>query len=194
MTTKRSAVAQIRHHVDTRPEAAGHRPRSSESRIPFVAECIDARHPVLQGRARVRWRSETGAVQDLWAPTLRGVVVREGDRVLLLPATNEAEPIVVGVVDGFARRSEPVRNEGPIVELKADEVFRVVTEQGVSLLEIVRNADGPVVRLMQNDAQIEIPGKLLIKASEIELRAERGPVRIDANDDVIVTAEMIRLN
>jgi hypothetical protein len=165
---------------------------SSTSRAPFVAECIDAHHPVLAGRVRVRWTSPQGTVEQ-WVPTLRGVAVRERDRVLLLPTPNELEPILVGVVDGFEPR-ETERRPGPSLELAIDEVFTLLAESGQPLLEIVRNADGPLVRLLSEDTQIELPGKLRIQATDIELSARRGSVRIQADDDVVIQGEMVRLN
>lgn len=166
-------------------------PRRRES---LVAECIAARHPTLEGRVRVRWLAENGELEESWVPVLRNLAIREHDRVLLLCASNEPQPIVVGVVDGFARRPEPPQHAGVTLELKSDEVVRVLGERGQSLLEISRNAEGPVVRLFTGDTQLELPGKLRIKASEIELCAERGDVRIQANDDVVIQGEMVRLN
>jgi hypothetical protein len=160
---------------------------------PRVAECVDARHPTLVGRVLVRWASGDERT-ELWAPTLQGLVVREGDRVLLLEAAGADEPVVIGVVDGFRRRDEAPRSAGPSVELKADEMLQVVTEAGDTLLEIARNADGPVIRLLQRDTQVELPGKLCIRADQIELRARRGGVQIEATDDIVVRGETVHLN
>lgn len=186
MSQKRSAVARIEDHSPTKQTV-------QTGGGPVVAECVDARHPILESRVRVRWTSEAGVVEDLWVPTLRGLALREQDRVLLQPVDNH-EPIVVGVVDGFARRELPARRPGPTVELKPDETFTVVTERGEVLLDVIRSAEGPVVRLLSKDTQLELPGKLRISASEIELRAERGSIQIEANDDVVVIGEMVRLN
>jgi hypothetical protein len=70
----------------------------------------------------------------------------------------------------------------------------VTQADGTRLLEIVPGAGGPVVRLLQADTRVELPGKLVIRASEIELVAQRGPVRLEASDDVVVIGETIRLN
>jgi hypothetical protein len=126
-------------------------------------------------------------------PTLRGVAVRERDRVLLLQTANEPDPILVGVVDGFEPR-ETERRPGPSVELAIDEVFTLLAETGKPLLEIVRNAEGAVVRLLSGETQLELPGKLRIQATDIELSARRGSVRIQSDDDVVVQGEMVRLN
>lgn len=172
---------------------ASSRRAADSSFEPRMAECVDARHPTLVGRVRVRWTLAEGGA-ELWVPTLQGVVVREGDRVLLLEAAGATEPLVIGVVDGFRRRADAPRSAGSTVKLEADEVLQVVTESGDPLLEIVRNADGPVIRLLQKDTQVAIAGKLRIQADEIELTAVRGGLRIDATDDVVVQGETIHLN
>ena len=62
------------------------------------------------------------------------------------------------------------------------------------LLDVLEGVDGPIVRVLNSDTAIELPGKLKITAPEIELKADRGGVRIEANDDVDIKGEMIRLN
>jgi hypothetical protein len=161
-------------------------------RTSLVGECIDARHPLLAGRVRVRWATPE-ATLERWLPTLRGVAVQEQDRVLLLETSAESDPIVVGVIDGCAPRETEQRPSSSLV-LAADDVFTVRAENGTPLLEIARNAEGPVVRLLTRDTQLELPGQLRIHASDIELSARRGSVRIEASEEVVVQGEMIRLN
>jgi uncharacterized protein (DUF2345 family) len=69
-----------------------------------------------------------------------------------------------------------------------------MTKEGEPLLEVVREASGPVVRLLQAAARIDLPGALRIEADAIELRARTGEVRIEAADDVVVRGGAIRLN
>jgi hypothetical protein len=190
MPKKSSSVARL--VGSPAPEVAAAPTHAPSSHAPVVGECIDARHPVLAGRVRVRWAAPDGPVER-WLPTLRGVAIRERDRVLLLVTANELEPIVIGVIDGFEPR-EAERRPGPSVELAIDETFTLVAENGAPLLEIVRSADGPVVRLLHADTQLELPGKLRIQATEIELMARRGSVRIEADDDVVIQGEMVRFN
>lgn len=73
----------------------------------LVGECLNARRPTLCGRVLVRRVLPQGEGEESWLPTLQGSVVREGDPVLLLHAANWTEPIVVGVVDGFAAAPRP---------------------------------------------------------------------------------------
>ena len=162
----------------------------------LVGECIDDEHPTLLGRVKVRWTEprNQGQAQERWLACLHGVTVRRRDRVLLQLPENWPEPIVSGVVDGFALRPEAARLPGPAVELKADESIKVRSSRGQELLEIFQEESGPVVRLLDPDLDLELPGELRIRADRIELEARRGDVEIKASDDVNVQGEMINLN
>src|SRR5690348_3485617 len=75
----------------------------------LIGECVDARHPSLQGRVLVKF-TISGHEQTRWLAKLQGLPVRVGDRVLMLCPGNSfdhgPEWIVTGVVDGFATRPE----------------------------------------------------------------------------------------
>jgi hypothetical protein len=160
----------------------------------LVAECLDPRHPTLQGRLRVRWTSGTGEEHERWVPALQDLSVREGDRVLLVAVENWDEPIAVGVVDGFARRPRPKRHEKATVELQRDECLRVRARDGQSLVELHQSEDGPVVRLLQDSVEVELPGDLRLSADDIALQARQGRVSVRATDDVVLEGETVRLN
>jgi hypothetical protein len=159
-----------------------------------VATCSDDRHPTLAGRVCVRWEDTWGHVCETWAGTLNGLSVRVADRVLVLKIPHELDPIVVGVVDGFSRRPESPRLIAQVLEMRRDETLQVNAVNGQPLLQITHNQQGPVVRLLQADTQIDLPGRLCIAASAIDLRARQGAVRIDASDDVDIVGEAIHLN
>jgi hypothetical protein len=126
--------------------------------------------------------------------TLQGLSVRISDRVLVLKLPDQPDAIAVGVVDGFSHRPEIPKRIAQILEIKRDEAVQVNAENGQPLLQIVRNQEGPVIRLLQADTQVELPGKLCITAGAIEMRARAGAVRIDASDDVEIVGEAIHLN
>jgi hypothetical protein len=159
-----------------------------------VATCTEERHPTLTGRIRVRCEDERGCVHENWVATLQGLSVRVSDRVLVLKLPHQPDAIAVGVVDGFSQRPEPPKLVTQILEMKRDEALQVNAENGQPLLQIARNQQGPVIRLLQADTQIELPGKLCITADAIEMRARAGAVRIDASDDVEIVGEAIHLN
>ena len=159
----------------------------------IVGECVDDRHPTLTGRVCVQWSDGADPVER-WVPTLQGLSVRVADRVLLTQPVNFDEPIVTGVLDGFTRRPEPAREPAASLELKRDETVRVAGADGQTLIELYQDEAGPVVRLLETDVNLELPGAFRLKASRIELEAARESVDIQANDDVNVEGEMINLN
>lgn len=173
------------------PELA---PIAQAGGAPRVGECLDSRHPTLMGRALVRWADAAGLVVERWLPTLLGVTVRAADRVLLLSPASWAEPLIVGVVDGFATRPEAARAAGAAITLRPDETVRVITDDDTCLLEVYRGESGPVVRLLQRDVAVELAGSLRLSAQSIELQAKQGEVKVQASGDVAVRGERIHLN
>jgi hypothetical protein len=159
-----------------------------------VATCTEQGHLTLTGRIRARCEDAHGRVVESWIATLSGLSVRVADRVLVLKLPEELDPIAVGVVDGFSRRPETPKLVAQVIEMKRDETLQVHAENGQALLQITRNEQGPMIRLLQADTQVELPGKLCIAAGAIELRARAGAVRIDASDDVEIVGEAIHLN
>jgi hypothetical protein len=163
---------------------------------PFMATCIDAKHPTLSGRIKLRLElnGERGVVAEGWALTLHGQTFRAGDRVFVQRPTNTEDLIVLGVIDGFLPRPELERHTGPQLELKRDEALRVNGEEGQPLVEIVSGEEGPVVRLLHGDVRLELKGKLSIRAAELELEATRGNARVEASDRVCLVGELVELN
>ncbi|MGD0837522.1 MAG: hypothetical protein ABSB49_12850 [Polyangia bacterium] len=161
---------------------------------PFVAECTDTHHPTLLGRVRIRWGGAPSGDIEIWVPALHGQTIRKGDRLLVQTPHGGGEPIAVGVIDGFLPRPEPDRTVAAQIEVKRDEVLQVCTQEGQALVEIVSEENGPVVRLLQSDTRIDIQGKLSITASELEFKAVKGEVRIQASDDLNLVGEAIHLN
>jgi hypothetical protein len=162
----------------------------------FVATCIDPRHPTLIGRVKIAWGEPGAATSDdgWWVPTLHGLTIRDGDRLLLARAAGSVEPIVVGVIDGFLPRPETVRQVAAQIQLERDETLRVCADDGQPLVEIVRDEAGPVVRLLQADTRLDLRGKLQITATELELKASQGAVRIEASGEVSLVGEIVHLN
>jgi hypothetical protein len=160
----------------------------------LVGECLDNHHPTLTGRALVRYAGADGQTVERWLPTLYGITVRAADRVLLQQPANWPEPLIVGVVDGFALRPERPYLPGPSVVLQKDETLRVTAPDGTPLVEIRQDEKGPVVRLLAEQTNLDLPGSLRIAAESIELDAKQGGMTLKAADDVTVQGEMIQLN
>jgi hypothetical protein len=174
-----------------------HDPSEGAHLLPWqnlVAECIEEQHPVLAGRIRVRWLDNSGEERSLWVPTLSHLTCRKGDRVLVVVPDNWAEPLVTGVVDGFAVRPSRPAVAAATIALKRDEAIRVQDANGQEILEITSSDCGPVVRLFQSDVNLELPGALRVKAESLNLTASAGPVNITASHDVVVKGELVRLN
>lgn len=176
------------------PEVTTARDEAQPAATALVGECVDAAHPTLVGRALVRWVTPDGREVQRWLSTLHGLPVRAGDRVLLTRPANWPDAIVTGVVDGFAKRPEVERAAAASLTLQRDEALRVVDARGAPLVEVRGGDAGPTVRLLTDDASVELAGGLTLSAERIELVARQGAVRIAAHDDVVVRGEHIKLN
>lgn len=157
----------------------------------LVGEVQDCEHPTLTGRAQV---VVAGSKQATWVPVLRGLVVRSGDRVLLARPDNMIEAVVIGVLDGFSRRNDAPRTSAANIILQSEEVVTISTADGTRLVELAGSATGPVVRILQPDLDVELSGRVRVKAASLELIATRGEVKIEAADDVVVKGENVHLN
>jgi hypothetical protein len=170
----------------------------SEQRSPgslcAMGLCVDDRHPTLQGRVLVRWQAQGGQPQERWLPTLQGLPVRSADRVLMLHPEGCDEPVVTGVVDGFAQRPVPDKTIAATIELRRDEAVRLVGADGKPLLELHEGESGPVLTVLHDDLELAAPGRLRLRAKQVQLKAEQGPVEVLATDDVILRGEVIKLN
>ena len=80
------------------------------------------------------------------------------------------------------------------VALTGDMPIQVVTHDGRKLVEIGLGAGGPTIRICERDASIDLPGKLAITAGELELKSRSGDLKIEADHDVVVQGDLIRLN
>ena len=160
----------------------------------FVGECLDDRHPSITGRVLISWQDAQSNTIEKWLPALQGLSVRKFDRVLLQQPVNWPEPIVFGVVDGCADRPEPDFESKHAIELKPDVAVRIDSHNGSPLVEICQVDDQAVVRLLSDDVNLDLNGKLKISAQSIDLAAKRGQVSITAEGDVVVKGEIIELN
>jgi hypothetical protein len=175
------------------PAFVGHTPAPAAPSACLIGVCIDDRHPTLLGRARIRWTTSEGRA-DAWVPLLSSLVVRTGDQVLITQPANGPEPVVVGVVDGFAHRPAAPHHSAASLTLEKDEALQIRDARGRPLLELRSSDDGPVVRLLSSNLAFEVEGKLAFRAAAIRVEASSGSVEIEAADDVCVKGEVIHLN
>ena len=78
--------------------------------------------------------------------------------------------------------------------LEPDETILISARDGSPLLAIEHGENGPALRLMGADLDLDIGGDLRLSARQIELRAREGEARIEASHDVVVEGEAIHLN
>lgn len=129
-----------------------------------------------------------------WLATLSRLSVRLGDRVLVTRPANWPEPVVVGVLDGIRARGAVPRTTSAVLALRPDECIEICDHRGAALLRVRAGASGPVLSLARADIDLEVAGRLRIRAESLALATTRGNVSIDAADDVIVRGEIIHLN
>lgn len=164
----------------------------------LVGTCVDDYHPEREGFHEVEYVAEDGTSVRGWFAALQHVRPKKGDEVLLSQPRNRVEPIVVGVIGP----SESAENDksgfevraNNVVVLRGDEPIQVVTHDGRKLVEIGKSLNGPTIRICQRDAAINLPGSLSISAGELKLRSHSGDVQIDADREVVIAGDLIRLN
>ena len=186
-----SGYVSVRNDAQDLPAAADQTHALNGS---FIGECVDDRHPSINGRVRVAWEASGGQQMEQWLPTLQGLAVRKMDRVLLQQPANWQEPVVFGVLDGLEERPAPAMKARHSLNLKTDEAVRIDAQNGQPLVEIFQQDNQPVVRLLSEDINLDLNGKLKISAESIDLQAKKGSVVISAESDVVVQGEMVKIN
>ncbi|NVB42384.1 hypothetical protein G6O69_31465 [Pseudenhygromyxa sp. WMMC2535] len=192
----------------TLDELLAHAARSQAALVgggSLVGECLETHHPHLPRRVFVRVRDPDGVPIMAWLPTLDGLRVRVGDRVLLTRPDNWPEPVVTGVLAGLGGpkpepepdpEAEPARDAepGPELQLQAGERLTVRGPEGAVLLRIASTTRGPELTLLDRDVDFEIPGRLRLGAQKIELHAGAGGIDVRTEGDAVVRGRVIRLN
>ena len=189
----------------------------------MVGECIDDCHPEWCDHYMVAYTDTKGETFRQWLPGVLGLEIRRGDLVLIAKPINWATPVITGILPNmptsstsafspwklkFAtsecdlsdadsqktpRSSFEVRPNNTVA-LTGESPIQVVTHSGRKLVEIGLGANGPTIRICERDAAIDLPGKLVITAGELELKSRSGDLKIEADHDVVVQGDLIRLN
>ena len=171
----------------------GMQPPASRPAV-LVGECLDDRHPAVEGRFLIAYPNFDGGPHERWLGSLQGLRVRRGDRVVLFRPGNWPEPVVAGVICGTEDEAEPRVRPGMSVRLEKYDSVQVLGANGEMLVAISCGESGPMVQLLQPDVEIQAAGHLRISAKTIQLEARQGDVEVEARDDVVVRGDMIRLN
>jgi len=160
----------------------------------LVGEVEDTHHPDFRGHVFVRWsRGDTCLAR--WLRCVIGAAPRRQDRVLLSQPANWPEPIVVAVLEGSsgAGTLAPVAAVRTL-SLDQGETVRICDAQGTPLCEVVRSSQGAEIRLAGKDVDLNVVGKLRLRAEALELEGGRGGLDIRTEGDAVVRARFIRLN
>lgn len=170
--------------------------RAPTTTYSIIGEVIDTHHPDLRGLIFVRWVNETGESSERWLKRVRGPMPRKGDRVLLEQPLNWPEKLVTAVLDDPICGEPVVENgeAGQTLELQQNQCLRITDAHHNPIVELYSSSQGPVVRLMNANVNLEVPGKLRFQADTIELEAGRGGVDIRTDADTVVRSRFIRLN
>ncbi|MCF6263462.1 MAG: hypothetical protein L3J24_07755 [Xanthomonadales bacterium] len=160
----------------------------------LIGQCQNDRHPSISGRVLIVWEDGDSGTSEHWLPTIQGLAVRKLDQVLLQQPLNWPEPVVIGVLDSCSVRNNPDYKAGPTIDLKTDESVCIVSHSGSPLLEIFQKDNQPVVRLLTDDVDIDLNGKMKISAESIEFYAKKGLFSITAEGDVVVKGDVVELN
>ena len=162
----------------------------------IVGEVIDTHHPDLGGFVCVRWMTQTGESSERWLRRVRGPMPRKGDRVLLEQPLNWPEKLITAVLEDPSCGKPVVDNieTAQKLELQPNQCVSIMDAHRNPVVEIYSSSQGPVVRLMNENVNLEIPGKLRFQADTIELEAGRGGVDIRTDADTVVRSRFIRLN
>ena len=162
----------------------------------IVGEVIDTHHPDLSGFVCVRWITQTGESSERWLRRVRGPMPRKGDRVLLEQPLNWQEKLITAVLEDPSC-GKPVADNTEAaqkIELQPNQCLSIMDAHRNPVVEIYSSSQGPVVRLMNENVNLEIPGKLRFQADTIELEAGRGGVDIRTDADTVIRSRFIRLN
>ncbi|MBI3897463.1 MAG: hypothetical protein HY308_04095 [Gammaproteobacteria bacterium] len=163
---------------------------------PLLGEVLDTHHPDFRNHVFVRWTDDAGHTTERWLKYVRGATPDKGDRVLLTQPGNWPEKLVTAIVDCAAPK-EPIRENteaSHLLQLEQDKCLRVVDANDRPVVEIYSGSSGPVVRLVNDGVDIEVPGKLRLKAETLEFVGGQGGVDIRTEADTIVRSRFVRLN
>ena len=165
----------------------------------LMGEVTDTHHPDAIRRICVRWAMPDGTVCERWLECVDGVKARIGDRVVMQAPANWPEYLVCGVFRraGSGDPVEPVESVAePAValSLESGKSVQVSDAGGHPLLQVRASPDGPVVTLLNQNANIEVAGTLRLSAQTLELEGGRGGIDIRTEADTVVRSRYLRLN
>lgn len=153
-----------------------------------IGDCVDDTHPTLTGRIRVRLRT-----REVWLPCLATVRARIGDRVLVAQV-GDGSLLVMGVVDGLRERKPQPPHAASTRRIRDDEAVVIESPSGEPLVEVRAVEGKTTLRVLTNAVRVEGKQHLELAGESVSIIATKGPIQLQANEDVIVAGETIHLN
>jgi hypothetical protein len=153
-----------------------------------LGDCVNDEHPTMAGRIRIRMRT-----RELWLPCLATVRARVGDRVLVAQV-GDGSLLVAGVVDGFRERRPQPPHAQSTRRIRDDEAVVIESPSGEPLVEIRALEGKTTLRVLTKAVRIEGQQHLELSGESVSIVATKGPIALQANEDVVVTGETIHLN
>jgi len=154
----------------------------------FLAQCVTSNGRVLTIRDHGADPSDEAVAADC----LDHVAVAAGDLVLALHVNVSNRPIVIGSLTGG--RSHALQLPAGYSAEMATNGLVLKNPQGGVVLEIETVGASPKLKVGEDDLSIDLTGRLRIAARSIDLQARLGNVNVEANDDVVLLGERVRLN
>jgi hypothetical protein len=186
----------------------------------IIGEVLDTHHPHLPGRILVRWWETAQLERNEWLVPERHLSLYRGERVLITLPLGGPEWIVTGALgrsanakphaglanvasDADSSPASPAQDvsaetprppDPPALRLEPGQVLLVVAHDGAPLLALHQGADGLVIELKGDDAEIRVRRRLRLSANTIELVAGSGGLDVRTEGDAVTRARAIRLN
>ena len=164
----------------------------------LLCEVLDTHHPHLPGRVGVAWHNPDGTRLERWVSIVSGLHLCRGDQVLMLKPANTSSWVITqkltSAIAADNQRDTPSDANARTLRLERGEVVRVATADGEMLLEVASEREGPVVRLVQPQIDLEVAGRFRVRAETIELEASEGGVDVRTSGEVVMRGRPIRLN
>lgn len=108
-------------------------------------------------------------------------------RTVQVQSTGEGDRLTVRAASGFVELEVRFSERGPLLRFSGADVELQATGR-------LRLEAQTIEAHAREDARITAARNLVLQGDEVNLKAERGDVKVEANDDVKLLGERIRLN
>ncbi len=155
----------------------------------LVGEVIATSSPSSMGRVLVQWAEKKDAPEERWLSAIRGIDLKQGDKVLLHQPTNWPDWVVMGALGnendlrashGLTTEGEGKETEGKEKEKSEEKVDLKVDGRRIEL----EGQEEVVLRCGQASITLRRNGRVVIRGAYVETRA-KGTNRIKGGSVLI---------